>query len=662
MIIGGGVMGSAVARGAVAASLVAPARLTVVETDPARARAAADLGWTTAPDRARRGLRIAAGVVLGAALAAVALVPFTESYASASGLVRAGRSTQSEWTLPLATLPGLAAPWLAGDVAGRPPHAGLVVLALAAAGAWRARRSALGWILAATVVLYVARIFGLLPVSLAGIPVLGSVSWVKYCFPLYLALALLVALALEPHPRARWLPVIGAVAIAAELLWLAPRDRPPRLDPYAPAPWVTALRALQGGAPGRITGPVGLAPPLVSNALGFRDVRAIDVLTPRLGYELVSQIVAPSEGLTWILADPDPLVAATAPGAGVADVRWILSREPLDAGDLPGAVRSVVSGRRLLRLFSSLDRYRITTDALGGGLHALAGDRRFHWTCTTPCRFDFFLTEVPGEIVAGLAAPAAVEVDATLELAAGGQAVRAVERMRLGDAASWHDLRLAAPSGGGDGGARATLTIDAPTPATVFVGGIGPSPGAAAEEAEVAAELGYRRAALARLVPRWSDGVASIVENPDALGEAYVATDVARAAGLDAVRACLLAHPRRAVACVDDPELLRLDAREAPPGVVRVVASGDDAFVLEADLERDALLVVSRLADPGWRATVDGGPVPIALVNGGMVGLVVGAGRHRVELRYRPVSLLVGGVVSLAALVVLGLCVRGRRV
>lgn len=52
MIIGGGVMGSAVARGAVAASLVAPARLTVVETDPARARAAADLGWTTAPDPA----------------------------------------------------------------------------------------------------------------------------------------------------------------------------------------------------------------------------------------------------------------------------------------------------------------------------------------------------------------------------------------------------------------------------------------------------------------------------------------------------------------------------------------------------------------------------------------------------------------------------------
>ncbi|MBA4027630.1 MAG: pyrroline-5-carboxylate reductase [Planctomyces sp.] len=50
IIVGGGVMGSAVARGAVAAALFAPARLTVVETDPARAQAAADEGWTTAHD------------------------------------------------------------------------------------------------------------------------------------------------------------------------------------------------------------------------------------------------------------------------------------------------------------------------------------------------------------------------------------------------------------------------------------------------------------------------------------------------------------------------------------------------------------------------------------------------------------------------------------
>jgi len=629
----------------------------------ARAR---DERWRSAPHRARRAALVVAGATLGAALAAVALIPFAESYLSASGLVRAGRSTQSEWTLPLAALPGLAGPWLVPDGVPRPPHAGVVVLALAALGVWRARRTTLGWALAATAALWAARVFGLVPVSLAGIPVLGSVSFVKYCFPLYLALALLVALALAPARRARWLPVAGALAVAAELLILAPRDRPPRLDPYAPAPWVTALRELDAAAPGRITGPVSLAPPLVSGALGFRDLRAIDVLTPRLGYELVSHLVAPSEGVTWILADPDPLVAATAPGADVADLRWILSRAELRADDLPRAVRSTVSGRRLLRLFSTLDRYSVTSEALGGGLHELDGDRRFHWTCLTPCRFELELTDAPREMAAGLAAASPLEVDAELVLEVDGERARRAERMALGDGGPWRDLWIASPVRSANAAARgarvrATLTIDAATPGEVFVGGIGPGPGAVAEASEVLAELAYRRDALARLVPRWRDDVASIVENPGALGEAYVATHVARARGLDEVRACLLAHPRRAVACVEDAGLVRLAARDEAATEVRVVVSRGDALELDVEGARDALVVVSRLADPGWRAWVDGARVQVARVNGGMMGVVVPGGRHRVELRYRPRSLGIGALVSLAALAALVVAMRRMR-
>ena len=223
-----------------------------------------------------------------------------------------------------------------------PPRAGAAVLVLALAGAWRARRRAVGWVLAATVALYVARIFGFLPIPLAGVPVLGSISFVKYCFPLYLALALLAGLALDPvasdvrrergRSSGRGLAVAGLAAIVAELAWLGVVARPPRLDPWAPAPWVESLRALDAAAPGRLSGPVSLAPPLVSGVLGLRDLRAIDVLTPRTGYEFVSQVVAPSEGLTWILADPGPLAAATAPGPAspwcLISPRWPTARCP----------------------------------------------------------------------------------------------------------------------------------------------------------------------------------------------------------------------------------------------------------------------------------------------------------------------------------------------
>ena len=74
---------------------------------------------------------------------------------------------------------------------------------------------------------------------------------------------------------------------------------------------------------------------------------------------------------------------------------------------------------------------------------------------------------------------------------------------------------------------------------------------------------------------------------------------------------------------------------------------------------RDALLVVSRLDAPGWRATVDATEVPITRVHGAMMGIVVPRGDHRVVLEYRPRSMLLGA--SLSCLGLVGLLVWMRR-
>ncbi|MEW6270102.1 MAG: YfhO family protein, partial [Thermodesulfobacteriota bacterium] len=436
------------------------------------------------------------------------------------------------------------------------------------------------------------------------------------------------------------------------LLALALRPRPPRVDPYRPAPWVDALRGLVAQAGGRISGPVALAPPLVSSVLGFRDLRAIDVLTPRDGWEFVSQLVAPSEGVVWILADPDPLVAATSPGASVADLRWVLAREELDAERLPAAVRSQTAMRRLLRLFAALDVYRIDTAALGGGIHESHGDRRFHWTCATPCRFELDLADAPRAFAAGFAASEPLEVEVEVRLRAHGGERRERVSLVLGTDAPWQDVWIegADPA---DGPAAVVVDVRSARPGTVFVGGVGPTPGRAAEASEALAELVHRRHALERLRLRYRDDLALVYENPAALGEAWLASEIGRAGDLDEVRACLLAHADRAVACVADPGRMPAAAAGEAPGEVRVVASRAAALSLDASVRRDALVVVSRLDDPGWAATVDGKDADLVRVNGAMMGVVVPAGEHRVELRYRPWSLAAGLVVSLAALLVL---------
>jgi hypothetical protein len=65
------------------------------------------------------------------------------------------------------------------------------------------------------------------------------------------------------------------------------------------------------------------------------------------------------------------------------------------------------------------------------------------------------------------------------------------------------------------------------------------------------------------------------------------------------------------------------------------------------------LLVVAESWAPGWRARVDGRPRPVAAAAGALLGLRLGPGAGRAELRYRPPGLLAGAWTSAAALLVL---------
>ena len=74
---------------------------------------------------------------------------------------------------------------------------------------------------------------------------------------------------------------------------------------------------------------------------------------------------------------------------------------------------------------------------------------------------------------------------------------------------------------------------------------------------------------------------------------------------------------------------------------------------LEVRAEGPGLLVLATSFDPGWRARVDGEPASVLRVNDVQMGVVLGAGLHRVTLRHEPRGLGAGLVA--AAVSALGL-------
>jgi hypothetical protein len=64
---------------------------------------------------------------------------------------------------------------------------------------------------------------------------------------------------------------------------------------------------------------------------------------------------------------------------------------------------------------------------------------------------------------------------------------------------------------------------------------------------------------------------------------------------------------------------------------------------------KDSLLVFTDAGFPGWQAVVDDKRVPIYRANGAFKAVEVPAGSHRVRFAFQPVSVQLGGAVSLVA-------------
>ena len=73
--------------------------------------------------------------------------------------------------------------------------------------------------------------------------------------------------------------------------------------------------------PGRVIADPDLMVPLTSAAVGLRDLRAIDVLTPGPYYAFFTRLVSFCDRVIHFTVDPDLTLAATAPALDLAGVR-----------------------------------------------------------------------------------------------------------------------------------------------------------------------------------------------------------------------------------------------------------------------------------------------------------------------------------------------------
>ena len=70
------------------------------------------------------------------------------------------------------------------------------------------------------------------------------------------------------------------------------------------------------------------------------------------------------------------------------------------------------------------------------------------------------------------------------------------------------------------------------------------------------------------------------------------------------------------------------------------------------ELNQRSVLVLQTPFDPGWHAFQDGRVAQVLKVDFGLLGVVLNAGRHTVELRYRPPFLYAGAAVSVVSLLI----------
>ncbi len=134
-----------------------------------------------------------------------------------------------------------------------------------------------------------------------------------------------------------------------------------------------------------------------------------------------------------------------------------------------------------------------------------------------------------------------------------------------------------------------------------------------------------------------------VMENPDALGNAWLVSEVEYADGADAEMAALKKADPAVKAVADSKYKATLGASVAkqPGDTISLSAPyKPNELRYRATTKNGGIAVFSEVFFPwGWTATVDGKDTPIACVDYTLRGIRVPAGSHEIVMRFDPQSI-----------------------
>jgi hypothetical protein len=172
-----------------------------------------------------------------------------------------------------------------------------------------------------------------------------------------------------------------------------------------------------------------------------------------------------------------------------------------------------------------------------------------------------------------------------------------------------------------------------------------------------------------KLEPVYTSGV-GVYRNRAALPRAFVVggAEVLAAEAIPARIAAPGFDPRRAVLLEQAPPagFAAPPGDPTPPGTATITQYRNLSVDLTAHLDRPGWLVLADVNYPGWSVTVDRQPAPLYTAYSLLLAVPLAAGTHTVRFAFQPGSVLIGGLISgLALLLVAGVigsaALGGRR-
>jgi uncharacterized membrane protein YfhO len=150
-----------------------------------------------------------------------------------------------------------------------------------------------------------------------------------------------------------------------------------------------------------------------------------------------------------------------------------------------------------------------------------------------------------------------------------------------------------------------------------------------------------------------------VIQNPYAMGNAWFVQNVQLVSSPDEEMAATRTFDPSATALVDKNKFKVNKTSFAASGKALLTDAKSNLLKYQTENPSDGFLVLSEIYyAEGWKATIDGKETPILRANYVLRALEVPAGKHEIQLSFRPDSFVSGNRISLfSSIAVIGLLI-----